>query len=129
VAHQNLEQLPKELREVILANARSQAVFTLSPADARVMARSFEPALTAADLQALDAHSIAAAVALDDGSTARPVTLTTPPPPRPTGNTERVRQASRQNYAWPRADIETALRQRVRLPPPRPVGRKPRGSS
>jgi hypothetical protein len=34
VAHQNLEQLPKELREVVLANARSKAVFALSASDA-----------------------------------------------------------------------------------------------
>jgi hypothetical protein len=71
VAHQNLDQLPRELREVVLANARSKAVFALSASDAKVMERLFAPALTAADLQALDAHAIAALVALDDGSTAR----------------------------------------------------------
>ena len=86
VAHQNLDQLPKELREVVLANARSKAVFALSASDAKVMERLFAPALTAADLQALDAHSIAALVALDDGGTARPVTLSTPPPPLTLGS-------------------------------------------
>lgn len=126
VAHQNLEQLPKELREVILANARSKAVFSLSPNDARVMARSFEPALTEADLQALDPYAIAAAVALDNGSTARPVTLTTPRPPLPTGNAERVRQASRRNYARPRRDVEASLRRAIGQKPQTPVGRKPR---
>ncbi len=39
VAHQNLAQLPKELREVILANARSKAVFALSSADAGAWSR------------------------------------------------------------------------------------------
>ena len=47
VAHQNLEQLPKELREVVLANARSKAVFALSASDAKVMERLFAPALSA----------------------------------------------------------------------------------
>jgi hypothetical protein len=125
VAHQNLDQLPKELREIILANARSKAVFTLSPSDAKVLARTFEPALTAADLQALEAHTIAASVALDDGSTARPVTLQTPPPPPVTGSTARVRASSRHLYARPRSEVEAALR-RPRARSSAPVGRKPR---
>jgi hypothetical protein len=128
VAHQNLEQLPKELREVVLANARSKAVFALSASDARVMERLFAPSLTAADLQALDAHSIAAQVALDDGGTARPVTLTTPAPPASLGSAEHVRRNSRAQYAQPRAAVEARLRAQM-LPPPRPsapVGRKRR---
>ena len=129
VAHQNLAQLPRELREVVLANARSKAVFALSASDARVMEQLFTPALTASDLQALDAYSIAAQVALDDGSTARPVTLTTPPPPTALGSRQQVRHASRLNYAQPRAEVEAELRRHVRqlTRPTAPVGRKPRG--
>jgi hypothetical protein len=128
VAHQNLEQLPKELREIVLANARSKAVFALSSSDARVMERLFAPALSAADLQALDAYAIAALVALDDGSTARPVTLSTPPPPKLLGSREQVRHASRLNYARPRGEVEAHLRRVVVGPtrPTGPVGRKRR---
>jgi Type IV secretion-system coupling protein DNA-binding domain len=127
VAHQNLSQLPKELREVILANARSKAVFALSGSDATVMERLFAPALTAEDLQALDPYAIAALVALDSGATARPVTLNTPAPLAPQGSAEQVRRASRQHYARPKAAIEAALRQattgrRTKAP----VGRKRR---
>jgi len=130
-AHQNLEQLPKELREVVLANARSKAVFALSASDARSLERLFAPALTAADLQALDAYSVAALVALDDGGTARPVTLTTPPPPQPLGSAEAVRASSRLNYARPRAEIEAALRAQAERPArsSAPVGRKRRRPS
>jgi hypothetical protein len=128
VAHQNLDQLDRTLREVILANARSKAVFSLSASDARTMERLFAPALTASDLQALDAYSIAALVALDDGSTARPVTLLTPPPPEATGSADAVRMASRERFARPRAQIEADLRRHVtgRQPPAAPVGRKRR---
>lgn len=129
VAHQNLEQLPRELREVVLANARSKAVFALSASDAKVMERLFAPALTAADLQALDAHSIAALVALDDGSTAQPVTLSTPPPPHPLGSRQQVRHASRSGYARARRDVEADLRAQAIGPRPKaPVGRKRRTS-
>jgi hypothetical protein len=127
VAHQNLEQLPKELREVILANARSQVVFSLSAADARIVARGFEPFLTAADLQALDVYGVAARVGLDDGSTAQPVTLKTPPPAESLGSSQAVREASRQRFAQPRAAVEAALRRDVSRPAS-PVGRKRRAS-
>jgi hypothetical protein len=128
VAHQNLAQLPKDLREVILANARSKAVFGLSPADAKVMAGVFEPSLTADDLQALDPFAIAAQVALDSGGQARPVTLTTPAPLQSLGSAERVRAASKANYARPRAVVEEALRRQVSGPNrgTAPVGRQRR---
>lgn len=132
VAHQNLGQLPRELREVILANARSKAVFALSASDAKALEPLFAPALTAADLQALDAYSIAALVALDDGRTARPVTLTTPPPPTPSGvNRQAVRARSREHYARPSAEVEATLRRQAARPRPpvAPVGRRPRGKS
>ncbi|MGE5281097.1 MAG: type IV secretory system conjugative DNA transfer family protein [Chloroflexota bacterium] len=128
VAHQNLEQLPRELREVVLANARSKAVFALSAADAKKLEPLFAPALTAADLQALDAYSVAAIIALEDGNIARPVTLTTPAPLAPTGSAANVRSASQGRYAQPRADVETALRWRANPRPVSPVGRKPRRS-
>ncbi len=128
VAHQNSAQLPRELREVVLANARSKAVFALSSSDARALEPIFAPSLTAADLQSLDAYSIAASVALDDGNVARPVTLTTPPPPTPLGSTLEVRRASRRNYGRPRADIEAELRALASEPkrPSAPIGRRRR---
>jgi hypothetical protein len=131
VAHQNLAQLPKELREVILANARSKAVFALSAADAKALEPLFAPALTASDLQALEAHAIAALVALDDGSTTQPVTLTTPPPPEAVGSAKQVRQSSRTHYAKPSAEVEASLRRRVAAAvrtPTTPVGRKRRST-
>jgi hypothetical protein len=129
VAHQNLAQLPKELREVVLANARSKAVFALSASDAKALEPLFAPALQAADLQALDAFSVAATVALDDGGTAPPVTLVTPPPPGPLGSRESVRRASRDSYARSRAEVEAELRRQV-IPrrPSGPLGRKRRAS-
>ncbi len=128
LAHQNLGQIPKELREVILANARSKLTFALSPADARVLERQFAPALNATDLAALEAYTVAALVALDDGSTARPVTLTTPPPPQGLGVAEQVRETSRRNYARSRREVEATLRQQVEgNGTTGPVGSKPRG--
>ncbi len=131
VAHQNLNQLPKELHEVILANARSKAVFALSAKDAKVMEQLFAPALAAADLKALEPFSVAAQVALDNGGTARPVTLNTPPPAPSLGSAPSVREESHRRYARPRADVEAALRAPMShlKTPAAPVGRKPRSRS
>jgi hypothetical protein len=128
VAHQNLAQLPKELREIILANARSKVVFALSSSDAKALEPLFAPSLTAADLQALEAHAIAALVALDDGSTSQPVTLTTLSPPKSVGGAQQVRLASRAHYATASAEVEARLRQQATTvrPPTSPVGRKRR---
>jgi hypothetical protein len=129
VAHQNLAQLPRELREVVLANARSKAVFALSAADARAVEPLFAPALSAADLQALDAFSIAATVALDNGGTSPPVTLRTPPEPQPIGSRRAVIESSRARYARPRAEVEAELRSHASpRPPATPVGRKKRST-
>jgi hypothetical protein len=126
-AHQALTQLPKELREVVLANARSKVVFTLGAQDAKVMEKTFAPYLTAADLQALDPYSVAALVALEGGGVAPAVTLRAPPPPKPLGSAAAVVSSSRSRYARPCAEIEQHLRGRLkpaRLPAP--VGRKKR---
>lgn len=127
-AHQNLIQLPKELREIILANARSKAVFALSASDAKKLEKLFAPGLTASDLQALDPYAIAALVALDSGGTARPVTLTTPLPPQALGSREAVQRASRQHYAMLRSEVEAALRSQLqpRRATAAPVGRRRR---
>lgn len=128
VAHQNLGQLPRELREVVLANARSKAVFGLSGPDAKALETLFAPALKASDLQALDAYSIAALVALDDGSTGRPVTLAAPPPPPSLQTAAEVRATSNASFSRPVEEVEAALRAQAGALQQRsaPVGRQRR---
>lgn len=132
VANQHAHQLPRELQEALTANARSKIVFALGPTDAALMAKEFAPALTAEDLMALDAYSVAAKLALDDGGIARPVTLTTPPPVPPIGSREEVRTRSRRRYGRERAEVEQRLRSRAegrRRAAAAPIGRKKRGES
>lgn len=127
VAHQNVTQLPRELKEIILANARTKLAFALSGSDAKTLEKVFAPALSAEDLQALDPYSVAAMVALDDGGVSRPVTLQTPPPLAPTGSFEAVRSFSRQRYGRDRVELEKELRARVETPAVKaPIGRKRR---
>ncbi|MEG8179292.1 ATP-binding protein [Nocardia terpenica] len=82
LAHQNLGQLPRELRDGISANARNKIIFTASPEDARDLARHTAPWLTEHDLTHLDAFHAAARL-VTDGQQAPPCTLSTRPLPSP----------------------------------------------
>ncbi|WP_245548271.1 type IV secretory system conjugative DNA transfer family protein [Nocardia pneumoniae] len=111
LAHQNLGQLSRELRDGISANARNKIIFAVSPDDARDLARHTDPWLSEHDLTHLDAFHAAARL-LVDGQNARPFTLTTRPLPPPTPGRAR--------------EIAAAARARLSTPPDNPApGDKP----
>ena len=60
LAHQNLDQLPRETQVALSANARNKIYFTCSPEDARSLARHTAPELDEHDLSHLDAFVAAA---------------------------------------------------------------------
>ena len=80
LAHQNLAQLPPELREGINTNARNKIMFSVSPDDATHLARHTLPELNPHDLAHLDAFHAAARL-LHHGAETRAFTLTTRPLP------------------------------------------------
>ncbi len=98
MAHQNLAQLPPDLREGISANARSQVIFTASPEDARALERHTAPVLTAHDLSHLGAYQ--AAARLVAGSAEAPAfTLRTQPLPSAVpGRARLIRRTARATY-------------------------------
>ncbi|MFL6109897.1 MAG: type IV secretory system conjugative DNA transfer family protein [Catenulispora sp.] len=78
LAHQNLAQLPRALREGVSANARSKIFFNASPEDARELERHTAPLLSDYDLSHLGAFQ--AGVRLVAGSQEKPAfTLRTIP--------------------------------------------------
>jgi len=95
LAHQDLAQLPGDLREGISANARSKVVFSISPEDARAMERHTLPVLTAHDLSHLDAFQAAARLVVDSAAqpafTLRTRPLTAPIP----GRAQQIRLGAR----------------------------------
>lgn len=101
LAHQNLGQLSRELRDGISANARNKIIFAVSPDDARDLARHTSPWLSEHDLTHLDAFHAAARL-LVDGQNARPFTLTTRPLPAPTpGRAREIAAAARARLSTP----------------------------
>jgi hypothetical protein len=101
LAHQHLGQLPKELRETVSANARTKVWFTMSPEDARSLARHVAPNVTEHDLSHLGAYTAAARLVVD-GEEAPAFTLSTRPAPPPIrGRADAVRAANRAAHGRP----------------------------
>ncbi len=95
LAHHNLAQLPRELREAVSANARTKLYFTCSPEDAHLLERHVTPELSAHDLAHLGAFQAAARL-VAGGVEVPPCTLATRPLPPPVdGRAEELRAAAR----------------------------------
>lgn len=122
LAHQNLDQLSREVREAVLANARSRVIFQPSASDARRLAQELAPHLVARDLQSLGAYE--AVVTLSTGSrVAPPATGITREAPPVTSDGDAIRAGSRLRYGRDRAEIEAEMRRRHE----RPAGSGPLG--
>jgi hypothetical protein len=124
VAHQNLGQLPPELREAILANAHSKVVFQTAADDARAFAREFGRQVDDQDFLSLGKYEVLLKLAAADG-VSQPVTGVARPPRRSTGSAEEVRARSRQRYGRPVAAVEAEIAER-RKPSDQPPRKRPK---
>jgi hypothetical protein len=102
LAHQHMNQLPRDMREALAANARTKVVFACSPEDAAVLERHFEPHLSAHDLHSLGAFQGGCRPCLDAGHGAA-FTFRTEPlrPPEDPGRPAAVRQQSAARFGRP----------------------------
>jgi hypothetical protein len=98
LAHQNLAQLPRDLREGISANARNKVFFNASPEDAAVLERHTQPALTAHDLAHLGPYQATARLLADGAETAAFTLTTRPLPPAVPGRASALRAAAAARY-------------------------------
>jgi hypothetical protein len=119
MAHQNLAQLPPDLRQGISANARSQIVFSVSPEDARDLEHHTAPVLGAHDLSHLGAYQAAARLVAASAETPAFTLRTRPLPPPVPGRARLIRNAARAAHAAPPGTPGTA-------PPPKTAGPDPR---
>jgi len=109
IANQHLGQLSADLREAIISNARSRAVFQCGQDDATALARQFAP-LDAAALMALPRFAMAARLSIE-GRTSEPFTLRTlaPPPVTDGAVAAAVKAASLRRYGRPIEAIDREL--------------------
>ncbi|MGI9003530.1 MAG: type IV secretory system conjugative DNA transfer family protein [Pseudonocardia sp.] len=125
LAHQFMDQLPRQLKSSILGTVRTHLAFQLGHSDAKDLAQSFTP-LTADDLRSLGAYEIALRPCVG-GATLMPVTGTTYPLPDPTTDGAALADDSRRRYGHSAADIDAQITARTRAAAPLPprIGRTP----
>jgi hypothetical protein len=92
IAHQNLAQMPREMREGVSANARNKIIFNASPEDARDLERHTRPTLVAHDLSHLGAFQAAARLVTRSADAPAFTLRTRPMPARVTGRAEQLRR-------------------------------------
>jgi len=117
MAHQNLAQLPPDLRQGISANARSQVIFSVSPEDAADLERHTAPVLGAHDLSHLDAYQAAARLVANSAEQPAFTFRTRPLPPPVPGRARLVRRTARAAHGGGSA---------VAAPTPATAGADPR---
>ncbi len=113
LAHHNLAQLPRELREAVSANARTKVYFTVSPEDAHLLERHVAPELSAHDLSHLDAFQAATRLVVGGVEVPACTLVTHPLPPAVPGRAEELRAAARARVgrAQPQRRTEQQRRQ------------------
>lgn len=98
LAHQDLAQLPRDLREATSTNARSKIYFAVSPEDARTLVRHVHPELSEHDLSHLARYQAASRL-VTNGALTPAFTLRTRSLPSPIqGRATAVRHAARANH-------------------------------
>lgn len=107
LSHQLLDQLPRDMRSAVLANARSRICFQLPPGDAVLLAKG-HPELTAADLSALGQYEIYASL-FAHGRVQPYASGRTLAPPKAIRRPDEVRRRSRDRYGRPLDQIEAGF--------------------
>lgn len=123
LAHQHLTQLPADVRDAVLANARNKIVFTVSPDDARKLADHFGPVLTPEDLYRRAAYTACVRLVLGGEDTPGFTVTTTPAPRAIPGRAEHLRSSARAR-GLPRAVREQRRLARRLSTPDGPAARR-----
>jgi len=114
LAHQYLGQLDERIRDAVLANVGTMAVFRIGPDDAKVLEKEFEPRYSWLDLMNLSPHEICYKL-MSDGVVREPHRARTfAPEESAIENVEKYKQEliknSRQRYACSREKIEQSIK-------------------
>ncbi|WKZ30127.1 MAG: DUF87 domain-containing protein [Candidatus Dojkabacteria bacterium] len=109
MAHQFIEQLPIQLRAGIFGNVGSMVAFSVSQKDAYVLSQEFAPYVTSEDFLSLPNWHMYMRMVINDRISEPFSAKSLPFRYSPQGFKEAIKEASRQQYAVPRADIEEKL--------------------
>lgn len=110
IAHQYIEQMEEDVRNAVFGNVGTTIAFRTGPFDAEVLETVFAPKFMAVDLVNLGFAQVYLTLMID-GIGSAPFSATTLPPLSPPVNTlkEQLIEASRQQFAKPRQEVEDAI--------------------
>ncbi len=110
IAHQYIEQMEEEVRNAVFGNVGTIVSFRVGPFDAEVLETIYTPQFLATDICNLGFAQVYLTLMID-GIGSQPFSATTLPPIEPSEISYRdcVIDASRKQFAKPRAEIEAAV--------------------
>jgi hypothetical protein len=108
---QYLEDIPAELKNAVINNARTRVIFQSSAREARVWHSEFGKTLDENDFMRIRQYEAVAQIATTSGLTA-PVTLKARAPMSATSRYSTVEKQSRATYGRPIADVEAEMEAR-----------------
>lgn len=110
LANQYVDQMSEEVRAAVFGNVGTTVCFRVGPLDAEILEKLFSPTFTKEDLVNLDRYQTYLSLMID-GMGSTPFSAKTLPPIAPPARSfrEEIIAHSRQTYARPRAEVETAI--------------------
>ncbi len=113
VANQYVSQMTDSVRDAVFGNVGSTISFRVSPDDAPILAKQFEPTFEQGDLiQLNNRHFIASMIIAGEKVPAFSAT-TLSIPKTPKDNFDAIVEHSRANFARPRAEIEAEIKETI----------------
>ncbi len=110
IAHQYIEQMEEEVRDAVFGNVGTMITFRVGAFDAEVLEKEFAPKFTAEDLVNLGFTQIYLKLMIDNVSSLPFSARSSPPIKRPEISfKEEIIEASRKNFARPRAEVEAEI--------------------
>jgi len=126
MAHQYIEQMSEEVRAAVFGNVGTMIMFRVGAFDAEILEKEFMPVFTAEDMVNLGFIQIYLKLMID-GVSSHPFSAVTLPPIEPpkVSSKDAVIEASRNNFAQKRDEVEGAITEWYKPiePAPKPVKR------
>jgi len=110
LAHQYIAQMDETVRDAVFGNVGTLISFRIGAEDAEYIEKEFVPEFYAADIVNLAKYNIYLKLMID-GLAGRPFSADTLPPfePEKISNKEKIINASRERYAFPREKIDADI--------------------
>jgi len=124
LAHQHGDQLPREMDQAIMANARTKIVMQSNASDAHAMAREFGGSVDERDFMNLQQYEAIARVATGSG-VSQPLTMVLNPPAVGYDSANQVKHLSRRAYGRKIREVEEEMIKR-RQPEQAPPSKRPK---